>query len=637
MTGVDCDRLDEERRRGITIELGFAPLALPGGRTVSIVDVPGHERFIRQMVAGASGIDAVLLVVAADEGVMPQTREHLDILNLLGISAGLVVLTKTDKVDEELMEMAVEDVMELTRGTFLENSPVIPVSAVTGDGLPSLVSAVEELVDSVPVRDRSGAFFLPVDRAFSMKGFGSVVTGTSFYGSLSEGEEVDVMPSGLRTKVRSIQVHGEPAASVVAGQRTAINLASVPLDQIKRGDVICARGRYASSSCFDALLSVLPSAPEPVTHWQRVRLHIGTTDTVARISMLSAAHDGGIGEIQPGGKGLVQMLPDDPVTVAAGERFVIRFYSPLATIGGGCVLIPNSERPRHREERARRVGILEELALSGSRVGLLRALTKERGSVSVEELFSLSQMERDDFESSLRLFEDTQDGEALRFGAAGGHLITDEALAQVGEELRSILAAFHRERPELSGMEADDLLSAAATRPGVFGYHWLKFQDPKDFKSLLKLLASRGAVSETASGDSARFAMPDFTPGGGEAFMKLVGAIRDISLSSGFELADSAGLASKLDAAQSEITRAIGFLKESDDLRVTPDGLLFPAATREKFLELISSLSVDMTVAAVRDAAGVSRKYALSMLEFFDSQGFTRRVGDKRVLTLRRF
>ncbi|MDR1885060.1 MAG: selenocysteine-specific translation elongation factor [Synergistaceae bacterium] len=627
MTGVDCDRLSEEKRRGITIELGFAPLVLSGGRTVSIVDVPGHERFIRQMVAGSAGIDAVMLVVAADEGVMPQTREHLDIVSLLGITNGVVVLTKIDASDREILDMAFQDVRELVEGTFLGDSPIIPVSAVTGEGLPALMEAIEGLVSSVPARDRSGAFFLPVDRAFSMKGFGSVVTGTSFYGSLSEGDEVDVMPSGLRTKVRSIQVHGTPAPSVVAGQRTAINLASVSLEQVRRGDVICARGRYAPTSCFDAVLDVLRTAPEPVTHWQRLRLHIGTTDVLARVSMLGGSEEAGLEELSPGLGGVVQMMTDEPVTVAAGERFVVRFYSPLSTIGGGRVLMPYAERPQGRHERARRAMILSDLARTNSRAALLASIVRDRGYVSEGELFSLSQMERGDFDDSLeRAAGEGSGGGVIRFGASGGCIISADALSDIGEAVTEALRKFHGEHPELPGVDSDEVYSSLSSQFGR------ALPDSKDFKSLMQLLESRGVTSAVSSGSGARFAAPGFVPEGGEKFMGLVGKIRGLAISAGYELVDVSALPPKLGVSAPEISRAISFLREYEDLRVTGDGFLFPSATREKFLALISSLDGEITIASARDAAGVSRKYALAMLEFFDSQGVTRRTGDKRVL-----
>ncbi|MHB9291925.1 putative selenocysteine-specific elongation factor [Hollandina sp. SP2] len=344
LTGVDCDRLEEEKRRGITIELGFAPLTLGNGKTVSIVDVPGHERFIRQMAAGAAGMDAAMLVIAASEGVMPQTREHLDILHILGVKFGLVALTKKDLVDDETLELAIAEAVEVIRGTCLEAAPIIPVSSVTGEGVSRIREEMERILDTIPPRKGFGAFFLPIDRVFSQKGFGTVVTGTSYQGSISVGEEVAIMPSGAVGKVRSLQTHGANINAVPPGQRAAINLSSVSQDQLERGDAVCAKGAFIATGCMNTWLDVLPSAPKGVTHWQRVRLHVGTTDVIARVSLLNMKGDKKKPAILPGSGGPAQLLTESKITVTAGQRFVIRFYSPLLTIGGGGLCCPTRKR-----------------------------------------------------------------------------------------------------------------------------------------------------------------------------------------------------------------------------------------------------------------------------------------------------
>ena len=274
LTDVDCDRLAEEKKRGMTIELGFAPFTLPSGQTISIVDVPGHEKFIRQMVAGAAGVDAVMLVIAADDGVMPQTREHLAILSLLGIKNGLTVINKI--VDEEMLEMAVDDAKSLLADTFLADKPVIPVSAYTGAGIEELKKALQRMTETADAKSRKGAFFLPVDRAFHISGFGTVVTGTAINGEVREGDEVEVMPRSFPSKVRSIQVHGAPVSVATAGQRVSVNLAGISLSDVGRGDVVTAKDCFTASKCLDVSIRLLPSA-EPLKHWQRLRLHVGTT------------------------------------------------------------------------------------------------------------------------------------------------------------------------------------------------------------------------------------------------------------------------------------------------------------------------------------------------------------------------
>lgn len=627
LTGVDCDRLSEEKKRGITIELGFAPLTLPSGRVVSIIDVPGHEKFIRQMAAGATGIDAAMLVVAADEGVMPQTREHLDILALLGVSSGLVALNKIDLVDDETLELAQLDVDMLTQGTFLEGAPVLPVSSVGGDGIPALLEALEKLVANTPARNRRGAFFMPIDRAFSMRGFGSVVTGTSYHGVLREGDEVEIMPSGLRAKARSIQVHGASAAEAVAGHRTAVNLASISLEQLVRGSVVCAPGRFTASRCLDARLEVLPAAPEPITHWQRLRLHIGTSDVVVRVSMLAASADAKKRRISPGESGLVQLLPESAIAAAMGERFVVRFYSPLRTIGGGEILLPNTSRPRNREERASREDILQELdAAKDLAPARLRALIRERGILEEKELFKLSQMEKADFDEAAEALDDKQENRKTFSFGASRRLFCSEAVGEAMlARLTNRLSAFHKEHPELAGQSADELLRTSRLARG-------KAFELRDMNELLALFIGRGRLKSAGSGAETRFHLPGFKPRGDDLFMEMVKKANDLIITKGFCLAEIASLPRETGIPAEEAGRVIGFLKENNDLKIIGDGLLLPKETRSKLHEILGAIGDNLTVAALRDTIGTNRKHALAVLEFFDSQGVTRRVGDKRVM-----
>ena len=632
LTGVDCDSLSEEKKRGITIELGFAPLLLPSGRTVSIVDVPGHERFIRQMVAGATGIDFVMLVVAADEGVMPQTREHLDILNLLGIGHGLVVLTKVDLVDAEMLELAREDVTSLVAGTFLEGAPVVPVSSVSGLGLDVLAAIIDERVTSVPTKEKIGAFFMPIDRAFSIRGFGSVATGTVHRGHLREGDEVDVMPSALRTKVRSVQVHGEPAEIAVAGQRTALNLASVSLERLKRGDVVCAPGRFSPTDCFDAEVLLLPSVGEPLAHWQRVRLHVGTSDVVARIAFVSSKNEGPEGEpvIRPGQSGIVQILPEAPLVVTAGQRFVMRFYSPLVTIGGGRVLLPHAERPKNQEDRSRKEELLSALIRDYTSATLLEATVKEKGLLSESALFDISQMEEEDFAGNIsKLLDETQRSGIRNFGVNPRFFIAEWALSNISNCLISSLESFHADHPELAGLDAEELHSALPAA------QWLPLLQLREFKDLLKLLVSMGRLLANTVGKDLKYAVYGFKAQGDEKLLALAGRLLEAAEGAGFEMLEISALHSLLKATPGEVAKAIGYLRESDGLRIIGDGLVLTRGIADKICALVGSLDGDITIATVRDAMGTSRKYALAALEFLDGTGLTRRVGDKRVLLKR--
>lgn len=625
ISGVDCDSLSEEKKRGITIELGFAPLRLVSGKVVSIVDVPGHERFIRQMVAGAAGIDAVMFVVAADEGVMPQTREHLDILKLLGVSCGVIVLTKSDLVSDELLEMAKNDVEELAKGTFLEKAPVIPVSVLTGNGIPDLLDEIEKLVASSPQRDADGAFFMPVDRAFTMRGFGSVVTGTSYQGELSEGDEVDVTPSMLGTKVRSIQVHGAAAKNIVAGQRVAVNLASVSLEQLRRGDAICAKGRFAPTNCLDVSIEMLGTAAEPLFHWQRVRLHIGTADTMARVSLLRHSA-GSESAIAPGGHDVAQLITETPIAAAAGQRFVIRFYSPLVTIGGGKVMMTNAGRPQSRDERDERFAILNDLADNWDRAKLLESLVRVRGYVTKQKLFDLSQFSEQSFAKSLgELGEDAASSVAV-FGRAKNLFISKKALDAVAATLTSTLSDFHRHHNELSGLGADEMRMALTNASGM------PLFEQKDFKELLDLLVAERRISEAGGLGEMKYCMFGFKPAGDKKFMALVKAIREAAESAGFEMVETSDMPSRFGVTSTEVTKAISYLRENEDLRIVGSSMIFPVKTREKALEILMNIKGDITIGSFRDTIGASRKYALAILEFFDSNDVTKRVGDRRVL-----
>ncbi|MFN3430766.1 MAG: selenocysteine-specific translation elongation factor, partial [Candidatus Sericytochromatia bacterium] len=345
LTGIDTDRLEEEKRRGMTIDLGFAPFRLPGGRLAGVVDVPGHERFLKNMLAGAGGIDLVLLVVAADDGVMPQTREHLAILETLRVASGLVVVTKTDLVDPELLALAVEDVKEALKDSFLADAPVVPVAAATGTGLAALVAAIEEATITAPRKDASGTLRLPIDRVFTKQGFGTVVTGTLVSGTLSEGDTVAVEPAGHTSRVRGIQVHGEKRATAKAGQRVAVNLAGLEKQALGRGDWLVAPGAGAPATLLDVQIELLPGAT-PLAHRARVRFHHGTAELIGRVILMDRD------EIAPGQAAPAQLLLERPAMAAFGDRFVLRRYAPPEILGGGRVLHPAPAKHKRRHPGA---------------------------------------------------------------------------------------------------------------------------------------------------------------------------------------------------------------------------------------------------------------------------------------------
>ena len=328
LTGVDCDRLKEEKERGITIELGFTSLTLPGGQEISIVDVPGHEKFVRHMVAGATGIDIVALVIAADEGIMPQTREHLDICRLLRIKKGLIALTKIDMVEKEWLDLVKEEIREFTKGTFLEESAILPVSSLTGEGVPDFLTEVERLAAEVEERSPEGFFRLPIDRVFTMKGFGTVVTGTIISGKVSIGDPLEVLPKGLEAKVRGIQAHGKSVGSATAGLRTGVNLQGLEKVVIDRGNVLVQAQTLKPTLLVDIVFQLLPGVAKPLKNRARVRLHVGTIEALGRAILLDRE------EVKPGEEAYLQVRIEEPIVALPGDRFVIRSYSPILTIGG---------------------------------------------------------------------------------------------------------------------------------------------------------------------------------------------------------------------------------------------------------------------------------------------------------------
>ena len=609
LSGVDCDRLVEEKKRGITIELGFAPLALPSGRIISIIDVPGHERFIRQMVAGAAGIDAVIFVVAADEGVMPQSREHLEILSLLGIKEGLVVLTKADMVDEEMLELAREDVKDLVRGTFLEGKPIIAVSAVTGLNLDILLKQIDAILENISPRDTKGPFFMPIDRSFPIAGFGTVVTGTVYKGKVSVGDAVDVLPLDKSSKVRSIQVHGKSVKQALAGQRSALNLPDVKSAELKRGDVACSKGLFKSTQCLDVKLMLLSSAQEPLRHWQEVHFHMGTSESMARVALLNDAR------ITPGNEALAQVVLHEPVVALIGQRFVIRAYTPLRTIGGGEVLFPYDKKPKGKKARNELTVFLNKLTQAQSFDERIKAIIDRFGLLSLEDALTLIQQTSGQLESSLRLMAERS--EVLLVESGDQPLVMSSAYFDtLKEDLYNILTKYHDENPHMSGMKALDLISA-------LGLSLTK----KQSQELMRLLASRGLIE--IDGEMVR--LPGASPKVSEDTLRDKEILLDYCNKRGFQFPTIEEAMSELKLDKVKLDRIINIARQNGELRLIGGEFLLSRNIEEKALEILRSLP-EITIASLRDAANASRKYILPLLEDFDARGITRRVGDKRIL-----
>ena len=596
LTGINCDRLIEEKRRGITIELGFAPLKLDDGRVVSVIDVPGHEKFIRQMVAGASGIDAALLVIAADESIMPQTREHLAIMELLGVHDGLIAVTKIDRVKDEegMLELVIDDVKEFTSGTFLEGKAIVPVSSITGENLDELRREITSLVDRVKIRPRSGAFFLPVDRAFVISGFGTVVTGTAYHGTVQTGDKVEILPSGREGRIRTLQVHGQNIESAYAGQRVASNLAGIDIDEISRGDVVCHKGVFKATKCFEAVIRLIVN--EPLKHWQRVHVCTGTSEVLARISLLDSK------QIEPGQDSPAQLVLEEPVVCTFGQRFILRFYSPLITIGGGEVIYPYSYKPRGAGPRARIISRIEHLREAKTPESRFEYLINEAGRISKAE--------------ALQLIQDTQ-----------------RNIDAIIERLTNAGKIFALDNNYISKKHCDELLNILNETVRNYQTHYpseagMPVESLNTPRSLLNLAVNSGLLVM----ESNKVHTPDFVPENDEAFNAAKQNIKDICMSQKWQLITLDELKKEIALPEKVFSKVIQGMRNAGELALIPEGFVLISELEGEMLEILKSLGEKITLAQVRDATGSTRKFILPILEYFDSKGYTRRAGDYRVV-----
>jgi selenocysteine-specific elongation factor len=597
LTGTHPDRLAEEQRRGITIELGFADVDLGEGRALSLVDVPGHERFVRHMVAGAAGIDAVLLVVAADEGVKPQTLEHLAICRLLDVKEGIVALTKTDLVGAELAEVVELEVRETLAGSFLESAPLVRTSARTGEGLPALRQALLALFDRVPARRVQGSARLPVDRSFVLRGFGTVVTGTLYAGALFEGQEVEVLPGGRRARIRGLQVHGRGTSEVAAGHRVAVNLQGVDCDDVPRGSTLCAPGGLVTTRRIWAQVAFLPGAPAAlVRKGGVVRFHQGTCERWARL------------RVSPGGEGAAgaELVLDAETVLLPGDRFILRRPRPLDTVGGGRVV--DAQPPAgafRRRARGGAFGALNETDPVGSRV--------ERAGdagIAVSELAaSLGRSE----EEVLREAERSREGGPVR---VGGRLFARRDWERIGRAVVAAVGTFHEEHPLLTGVRREDLRGRLAAAM------------PQDaWRALLEALARGGEVR--LEGDLLAHAGHRVVLSGDDLDVaeRVEARFRD----AGLEPPDAEGVVREIGGTRTR--RIVEVLVERGRLVRIVDGRLFHAdaliSLRRRLAEHART-SKTIDVAQFKALTGVTRKNAIPLLEQMDAERITRRTGNVR-------
>ncbi|HEY3281720.1 MAG TPA: selenocysteine-specific translation elongation factor [Armatimonadota bacterium] len=615
LTGTNTDRLREEQERGMSIELGFASFTLPSGVHAGIVDVPGHERFLRNMLAGAGGIDLVLLVVAADEGVMPQTVEHLDILQVLQAKSGLVVLTKADLVEPDWLELVKEDLALQLSETFLAEAPILPVSAVTGAGLDRLVSALDERAQAVAPKSSLGAFRLPIDRAFTLAGFGTVVTGTLRSGRLSLGAAAELQPSGVTARVRGLQTHGEKVAEAVAGSRVAVNLSGVELSQVARGDVLAPPGLLAPCHLLDCQLSLLPRLGAPIAHQTRVRVHLGTAEVLARLSLLDRD------ELGPGETAFVQLSLEEPAAALSGDRYVLRLYSPLVTLGGGVVLDPHAVRHRRRHAPTlERLGLLltgtpEDRLLQAAREAGLAGLSQKEASSAL----GLTAREAQELLDRLSEGETAESGVVPPLARLGGRWLHQDALGEGLDRVARVLAGYHREAPLRAGLSREELKSRVA--PKLEAKLWI---------ALLEAWSARGELRLTGAVVGLPGHEVAFTPAQSEAAAVLEERYR----AAGFDPpAEDAALSALPTGAQPlEVLAAL--IDQGTLVHIAP-GLYLHRDAYDTALAALRELAAahgSVTVGLMRDAVGSSRKVIVPLMEHFDTLGITRRVGDSRVL-----
>jgi selenocysteine-specific elongation factor len=608
LTGIDADRLEEEKRRGITIDIGFANLDLPmaDGETLRLgfVDVPGHERFVRNMLAGVGGIDLVLLVVAADESIKPQTREHFDICRLLSVRRGITVLTKSDAVDAETLEVVRAEAGEFLSGSFLADpNPIVAVSSLTGAGLDELRQALVRGASEVPARDSSALTRLPIDRVFTMKGFGTVVTGTLVSGTIRKEDELEVFPGGRRVRVRGVQVHGKSADQAVAGQRTAVNLAGVTTEELARGMVLAPTSTFQATSRVDVELSLLTSA-KPLKDRARVHFHSYTSETIATVVLYGGK------QVRPGESAFAQLRLSEPTLLLPGDRFIIRQFSPVVTSGGG-VVVENT--PPKRIKDANEYAHLLKLLTEELRAGMLRTRVNASGArgLGIAEAVARTGWRAQQIVSGV-----SASTEIVRIGDI---FISRPALELVRKDLISALDAFHKHNPLVAGMGKEELRGRfSEVTPTVFTHVFDEALRAKKIELAGELvrLPGRGVAMKDEEAESKKIIEAAFANAG----LK-VPALKDVL----------AGLRVDKVRAQKIVTLLLRdkvLVKISDDLVFHGKALV---DLRQRMVaEKAKSPKLD--VARFKDLTGVSRKYAIPLLEYLDREHVTRRVGDERVI-----
>jgi selenocysteine-specific elongation factor len=610
LTGIDADRLEEEKRRGITIDLGFAhlDLAAPSGEKIRLgfIDVPGHERFVRNMLAGVGGIDLVLMVIAADESIKPQTREHFEICRLLSIPRGITVITKSDMVDEDTLSVARMEIEDFVRGSFLDvsRSPVVAVSALKGTGLDELKREIIRLAADVPARDTEAFFRLPIDRVFTMKGFGAVVTGTLIAGKVKKEEEVEVFPSRKRARVRGVQVHGSAAEQAIAGQRTALNLAGVQMEELARGMTLAAPGVFEATQKFEVQISLLKDA-KPLKNRAHVHFHAFTSETIAEVALR------GVTELKPGASAFAQLRTTEPLLLLPGDRAILRQFSPVVTIGGAVVL---DAFPMSRQKQDAVQHFLRTLS-SGNRQDALLARIARRGhdGLSLAAAVRETGLKQSVLQPLIAaLVQQKQIIQVAEF------LLANEAMQKASDKLIATLEAFHKSNPLVGGISKEELREKLGLHQAVM-------------EAILAQLI-RDKKTEV-SGEQVRLAGRGVELKDEEA--KAKAQIEKAFADAGLKVPLMKEVLDKLPVDKARAQKLVTLLLRDRVLIKLADDLVFHQTALQGLRQLMvaqKTKTSKIDVATFKDLLGVTRKYAIPLLEYLDQQRITRRVGDERII-----
>jgi len=610
LTGVDTDRLKEEKERGITTELGFTFLDLPSGIRMGIIDVPGHEKFVKHMVAGVWGIDLVALIIAADEGVMPQTREHLDICRLLGVKKGLIVLTKIDLVEEDLLGLIKEEVTEIVKDTFLKGTPILPVSSVTREGIPQLISVLDRLSEEVEERSSAGLFRLPIDRVFVMKGFGTVVTGTVVSGTVSLGESVLILPTGVEVKVRSLQVYNRPVEKTMAGQRAAVNRQGIETSAVERGNVLVHPNTLASTQTLDVYMEYLPTAQRPLKHRARQRFHIGTNLTFASIFLLDRE------EMAPGDSGFAQLRLETPVVALPHDRFVIRGSGMIQTLGGGMVL--DAHPARHKRNAPSVIEGLKILREGDQEQAIAQHIARSgMGGIASDDLLKRVSASSSEVR---RVIQDRIDKrEALLIDPDKRKVIDIHFYRQLREMALAQLKEFHLRFPMKSGLAKEELRTKLPMEVDV-----------RLFQILLnELIQSKEIVLEKD-----KFRLPTHQISSADE-KGLLRRVEEAVLKAGLQSPSPKELSEAWSEKEEGIQAVFEHLVHEGVLIKIKGGIYIHRVPFENLKDaLVDYLkkNKEITTPQFKDMTNASRKYAIPLIEYFDQIKLTIRLGDKRVL-----